>query len=196
MGLARIPSVTRSRADRRLLGFDLEIAAICSRLKTLEVNNPVDVRSFPCWKLDSQQEIRMFNKIMAPVDLAHLETQGKAMQCAADMARVSGAEVCYVGVTTATPGPLGHTPAEFEAKLATFAKGQADSRGHSASHKMMIAHDPTTDVDDVLLDAVGKTGADLVVMATHKPGLGDYVWPSNGGKLSAHAKASVFLVRG
>jgi nucleotide-binding universal stress UspA family protein len=196
MGLARLPSVTGNRVDRRLLGFDLESAAICVRLIAFEINNPVDVRPFPCWRLDGQQEIRMFNKIMAPVDLAHLETQGKAMQCAADMARVSDAEVCYVGLTTATPGPLGHTPAEFEAKLATFAQGQADSHGHSASHKMMITHDPTTDVDDMLLDAVSKTDADLVVMATHKPGLGDYVWPSNGGKLSAHAKASVFLVRG
>ena len=52
------------------------------------------------------------------------------MQCAADMARVTGAEVCCVGVTTPTPGPLGHTPAEFEAKLATFAKGQADLHWH------------------------------------------------------------------
>lgn len=188
--------MTSNRADQRLLGFDLVSAAICYRLVAFEINNPVDVRSFPCWKLDSQQEIRMFNKIMAPVDLAHPEAQSKAMQCAADMARVSGAEVCYVGVTTETPGPLGHTPAEFEAKLATFVKVQAAAHGHTASHKVMIAHDPTIDVDDVLLDAVGKTGADLVVMATHKPGLGDYIWPSNGGKLAAHADASVFLVRG
>jgi hypothetical protein len=32
-------------------------------------------------------------------------------------------------------------------------------------------------------------------MASHVPGLTEYVWPSNGGKLAGHAKASVFVVR-
>ena len=59
----------------------------------------------------------------------------------------------------------------------------------------MIAHDPTTDVDDALLKAVDETGADLVVMASHKPGLAEYFWPSNGGKLAGHTGVSVMLVR-
>lgn len=138
----------------------------------------------------------MFKKIMVPVDLGHLDTQGKGLQCAADLARTHGAKVCYVGVTTETPGPLGHNPAEFEQKLKAFARDQAAAHGHGAEYEVLIAHDPTTDIDDTLLGAVKKTGSDLVVMATHKPGIGDYLWPSNGGKLAAHAEASVFLVRG
>ena len=138
----------------------------------------------------------MFNKIMVPVDLAHLESLGRALQCAADLARVQNAEVSYVGVTTETPGKLGHTPAEYEEKLKAFALGQSEVHGHKSSHHVMIAHDPTTNVDDALIKAVKQTGADLVVMGTHKPGIGDYLWPSNGGKIAAHSDASVFLVRG
>lgn len=138
----------------------------------------------------------MFRKIMVPVDLAHQEDLGRALQCAAEMARIQDAEVCYVGVTTGTPGPLGRSPSEYEEKLKSFAAGQAKTHGHNVSHQMMIAHDPTTDVDDAMMKAVKQTGADLVVMATHKPGIGDYIWPSNGGKLAAHSHASVFLVRG
>lgn len=138
----------------------------------------------------------MFKSIMMPVDLGHLDTQKRALQCAADLAAKHGAGVCYVGATTGTPNALGHTPAEFEKVLATFASEQGTKHGLSASHKVMISHDPTTDIDDTLLKAVKQTGADLVVMATHKPGIGDYIWPSNGGKLAAHADASVFLVRG
>lgn len=138
----------------------------------------------------------MFKKIMAPVDLAHLENLGKALQCAADCARHYKAEVTYVGVTTETPSPEAHTPAEYEKKLKTFADGQAQAHGHKASHLALVAHDPTTDIDDVLMGAVRKCGCDLVVMATHKPGIGDYFWPSNGGKLAAHSEVSVFLVRG
>ena len=137
----------------------------------------------------------MFKHIMVPVDLEHEENLRRALQCAADLARVNNAEVCYVGATTPTPSTLGHTPAEFEEKLREFSSNQANQSGHTASHKMMISHDPVTDIDDVLLKAVEQVGADLVVMATHKPGIGEYIWPSNGGKVAAHAQVSVFLVR-
>lgn len=138
----------------------------------------------------------MFDKIMAPVDLAHPETQGKAMQCAADLARRFGAEVCYVGVTTETPGPLGRSPAEFTEKLKNYAEEQAAAHGHTASHLVEIAHDPTADLDDALVRAVERTGADLVVMATHMPSLGDALWPANCTKVACHTRASVFMVRG
>lgn len=138
----------------------------------------------------------MFNKILVPVDLAHEKTLGMALQCAADLARMHGAKVCYLGATTATPNKMGHTPEEFGEKLEAFAEEQAKKHGHMASHKVVIAHDPTTDIDDALLTAIRDSGADLVVMASHKPGLTDYIWPSNGGKIATHAEASVFLVRG
>jgi hypothetical protein len=32
-------------------------------------------------------------------------------------------------------------------------------------------------------------------MATHRPGLADRLWPSNGGKVATHSGASVLLVR-
>ena len=137
----------------------------------------------------------MFELIMVPVDLEHEDNLGGALKCAADLARLHDAKVCYVGATTATPNKLGHTPAEYEAKLSDFADRQHNAHGHAASYRVMISKDPRTDIDDVLLDAVTETGADLVVMATHKPGPGDYIWPSNGGKVAGHANASVFLVR-
>ena len=52
-----------------------------------------------------------------------------------------------------------------------------------------------TDVDDVLLRAAEEVGGGLVVMASHVPKLVDYIWPSNGGKIAAHSKAAVFVVR-
>lgn len=137
----------------------------------------------------------MFKKIMTPVDLSLQDTLGRALKVAADIAAMQGIEVCYVGVTMETPGALGRTSAEYEEKLKAFAAEQAELHGHKASHRMMIARDLTTEVDDALIRAVKETGADLVVMSTHKPGIGDYLWPSNGGKLAARSDASVFLVR-
>jgi nucleotide-binding universal stress UspA family protein len=132
---------------------------------------------------------------MIPVDLVHADKLGKALQIGADLAKHYGAKLTYVGVTAPAPGPLGHNPKEFGERLAAFAETQRDAHGHEAAAKAVIAHDPTTEVDDALLNAVEEIGADLVVMASHIPGLADYIWPSNGGKIAGHSRASVFVVR-
>lgn len=132
---------------------------------------------------------------MTPVDLAHLGGLQRALDCAADLAGHYGADLVYVGVTAETPGPLGHNPAEYAKRLEAFAAEQAKAHGIVATVHAMAAHDPTTDLDDNLFKAIEETGADLVVMQSHIPNLTDYIWPSNGGKLAAHAKVSVMVVR-
>jgi len=138
----------------------------------------------------------MYRQIMVPVDLAHEATLAHALAVAADLARHWGAGITYVGVTSPVPGTFAHNPGEFARKLADFATAQGAALGIETRAHPAIAHDPTTEVDDALLRAVDETGADLVVMQSHIPGLVDYVWPSNGGKIAAHARASVMVVRG
>ncbi len=137
----------------------------------------------------------MFKRIMVPVDLAHADRLERALTCAADLAKHYGADVVYVGVAAATPSSIAHTPAEFAGKLAAFADAQAAARGIPAVAHAVTSHDPSVDLDPTLLKAVDETGADLVVMASHIPNLTDYVWPSNGGTVAAHAKVSVLVVR-
>jgi len=137
----------------------------------------------------------VFKRIMAPVDLAHIEKLERAISCAADLAKHYDVPITYVGVTSPLPGPLAHNPDEFRQKLKAFADVEANRRGVKATAHMEIAHDPTTEVDDALIRAIDETGADLVVMASHIPDFVDYIWPSNGGKLAEHAKCSVMLVR-
>jgi nucleotide-binding universal stress UspA family protein len=129
------------------------------------------------------------------VDLAHIDRMERSLACGADLAKLWDIPVVYVGVTAQTPGALGHNPAEYGARLDAFAKAQAGARGIRASAHEVISHDPAAELDTALLKAVDETGADLVVMASHVPGLTDYVWPSNGGKIAAHSDASIFVVR-
>ena len=138
----------------------------------------------------------VFTRIMTPVDLAHAERMERSLQCGAELAALWGIPVVYVGVTAQTPGSVAHNPEEYGRKLAAFAAAQAEARGITAEAQAVVSHDPSTDLDDTLLKAVKDTGADLVVMASHVPGLTDYVWPSNGGKIAGHAAVSVMVVRG
>lgn len=137
----------------------------------------------------------MFTKIMAPVDLAHVDGLGRALECAADLAVHYDVPLVYVGVTTHSPSALGHNFEEYSGKLKAFAEGEKSKHGIKGSAHAMVAHDPATDVDDAIMRAIDETGADLVVMGSHLPRATDYIWPSNGGKIAEHAKCSVMVVR-
>ena len=137
----------------------------------------------------------MFSRIMVPIDLAHADRMEGAITMAADLAKLYDAEVCYVGATTSTPSAIAHTPEEFKSKLDAFARKEAEDHGQKATSHMLISHDPVASLDDDLVKAVKDVGADLVVMATHVPNIGDLIWASNGSRLASHTKASVCLVR-
>jgi len=137
----------------------------------------------------------MYTKILTPVDLAHVDKLEKALQTTADLAKMYAAPVAYVGVTSPQPGPVAHTPEAFEQKLEAFAARQTEAHGHTSEAHMVVAHDPAVDLNHALIEAVDDVGADLVVMASHVPGVANYVWPTHGGQVAGHAKASVFVVR-
>ncbi|MBF8223764.1 universal stress protein [Halomonas sp. 328] len=137
----------------------------------------------------------MYNKIMVPVDLAHLDPLAKALEVAADLARHYRAEVCYAGVTATAPSPLAHTPQEYQQKLDAFSKQQAAEHGQPVSARVVISHDPAADLDAVLVKAIEESGVDLVVMGTHLPRHLGILMPSHGGKVATHTDASILLVR-
>ena len=137
----------------------------------------------------------MFETIMVPIDLAHRETLSRSLECAGDLAKLYGAEVVYVGVTSNVPSSVAHSAKEYGKHLTEFAEDQAKSYGIKARSLAALANDPAAHIDDALMAAVKGTGADLVVMQSHVPNVIDYVWPSNGGKIAEHARCSVMVVR-
>ena len=137
----------------------------------------------------------MYKKIMVPVDLAHTEKIEKALNSASDLAKHYGAEVCYVSVTVTTPSEVAHTPSEYKQKLHAFAQKESEEHGQTIDAVVYTSHDPAIDLDKQLLKAVHDVGADLVVMATHVPGLPEHIFASNGGAVAMHTDVSVFLVR-
>lgn len=138
----------------------------------------------------------MFNKIIVPVDLRHVDRLRHALDVAADLAKLYGGAICYVAVTSPEPNELGHSPSEVEQRLRAFGAEMASRNGHDATTHMIVSGDPAIELDKKLLAAVEDTGADLVVMASHIPNITDYIWASHGGTVAAHSKASVMLVRG
>lgn len=137
----------------------------------------------------------MFKTIMLPVDLAHIAHLERSIAAASMLAKANDAEVILVSISSAAPSEVARTPEQFAAKLAGFARQVAETHGVRAQSRAYITHDPASDLDATLLQAVHDTGADLVVMASHLPTVVDRFWPSNGGTIARRADVSVFVVR-
>jgi nucleotide-binding universal stress UspA family protein len=137
----------------------------------------------------------MYRKILVPVDLEHADRLEKALKTAADLSNHYEIPLCYVGVSASLPGAVAHTPAEFKQKLEAFGRQESEKHGVEAATLAYTSHDPSVDLDETLLKAIDDSGADLVVMASHLPGLPEHIFASNAGYLASHASVSVFVVR-
>ena len=137
----------------------------------------------------------MFETIMLPVDLQHEPAQARALDAAAGLARQHGARVVCVGVTGNRSGAAAPNPAAFAAALRRYAEEAGARHGIETEARAYVSHDPAADLDARLLRAVVETGADLIVMASHRPEAVDRHWPSHGGAIAARAPVSVMVVR-
>lgn len=137
----------------------------------------------------------MYKKIMVPVDMNHTDRLEKALSATAGIAKLYGAEATLVGVTSSQPTEVAHNPEEFAEKLAAFAAESSDKFEITFASHAEVGHDVTVDLDNVLQKAAQTIGADLIVMASHVPGMAEYVFASNAGYLASHSSLSVFVVR-
>lgn len=139
----------------------------------------------------------MYKSIMVPVDLQHVDKLSKSLSTAIDLARQYDATLHYVAVTPTAPSAAAHTTEEFTRKLAQFASEQGEQHGVATDSKAIVTSDPAVELDDRLLETQREIGADLVVMASHVPGVADklHLMSSNAGYIAKHANVSVFVIR-
>ena len=137
----------------------------------------------------------MINKIMVPVDLAHKDDLENAISQAGQISKLNSATIHSVGVTSSAPTEVAKTPDSYGAKLKAFAKEVSDKTGCPVEPISLVDVDVTADLGHVLLDKSDELKVDLIVMASHVPGLMEHVIASNAGYVASHAKCSVYVVR-
>ena len=139
----------------------------------------------------------MFERIMVPVVLHHVDRMERTLKAAADLARLYEAEVTYVAVSGKVPNAVARTPEKFAAELDMFAREQGSRVGVPTHALAVPSNDPGAELEKCLLEAVDRTDADLVVMGSHPPGVADmlHLIGSHAAWLVRHSDVSVFVVR-
>ena len=139
----------------------------------------------------------MFRKILVPIDAAQTEAGIAALKLAGDVAKIRGGKITVLNVSESIPSFVdAHIPADVRA------------RGRQQSEKMI--HDVVTargDADAIetvfieghaardILDYARDNSIDLIVVASHDPGIADYFLGSVAAHVVRHAHCSVLVAR-
>jgi nucleotide-binding universal stress UspA family protein len=140
----------------------------------------------------------MFKTILVPVDILDVDTARPALERATALAEASGGTVRLVHVRSLVPLTyMEFVPATFDEEQQRVAEDKLAEV--AASVKL-----PEERVSSVVrlgsiygevLDEADKTGADLVVVGSHRPSMATYLLGSNASTIVRHATCSVLVVR-
>ncbi len=141
----------------------------------------------------------MFKDILVPVDLQDENSWSKALPAAVSMADGEGATL---HIMTVVPD-FGMTivaqyfPDDFATNALAGATERlkafiADQVPAGIASRAIVGHGT---VYDEILRAAGEVGADLIVIAAHRPDLKDYLLGPNASRVVRHGRCSVLVVR-
>ena len=141
----------------------------------------------------------MFKNILLPIDLGDVESSRKAVSTALDLSRSEGARLhllCVVpgfGMSIVSQ----YFPEGFEEKSLAEAAKQLDdfiakSIPAEITHKAIVANGT---VYEEILRTSKEIACDVIVMASHRPELKDYLLGPNAARVVRHANCSVLVVR-
>lgn len=141
----------------------------------------------------------MFKEILLPLDLGNAETQTGAVETAVNLATTNKAQL---HIMTVVPDfglsivgsffPEGYEKQamdEASKKLKDFVKAKVP-KGVAVQH--VVGHGT---IYEEILRAAQQLNCDLIVMASHRPELQDYLLGPNAARVARHAACSVMIVR-
>lgn len=142
----------------------------------------------------------MYKTILFAVDLNEKSSWARALPTALELARAFDAKLHVITVVPDFGMSIvgSFFPEGYEKKaLAEAASGLRDFVAANAPDDGAVVCDVGHGtVYEEVLAAAGRIGADLIVLAAHRPAQKDYLLGPNAARIARHAKCSVMVVRG
>lgn len=135
----------------------------------------------------------MYKNILVPIALDHGPKSGEALAVARELLAEGGKITALTVMEAIPPYVSQYLPADQEARAReeTHAALQAELGGAADVKADVVAgHAGRT-----ILDYAAEHGMDLIVIASHRPGLQDYFLGSTAARVVRHAPCAVHVVR-
>jgi len=136
----------------------------------------------------------MFKTILVPIDMAHV-AEGKANIDIAIKQGEAGAKIILLNVVEEIPN---WAAVELPANLidkSLQASQDALQAIADASDLQMDVEVRTGHSYNTILEVAEEKQVDVIIVASHRPGLQDYFLGSTAAKVVRHAKCSVLVIR-
>jgi len=140
----------------------------------------------------------MYKTILLSIDLAQESSWSKALPVAVSLCEAFGAALHLVTVVPDLAHGMvrQYFPEDYEEKVKQGAidNMKAFIAEHLAGQDVTshILHGP---IYQRIIEAAEKTGADLIVIGSHRPELADYLIGPNAARVVRHTACSVMVVR-
>ena len=136
----------------------------------------------------------MFNTILVPIDMAHI-AEGKATIDIAVKQAEAGTKIILLNVVEDIPTWAAvELPANLIETSLQAARNELQAIAN-ASGMPMEAEARTGHSYKTILEVADEKQADLIIIASHQPGLQDYFLGSTAAKVVRHAQCSVMVIR-
>ena len=141
--------------------------------------------------------MRRFEKILVPVDLGEDSSWKEALPTAIDQAQHSGGELHIVTVVPEEPPQLAWLPEDYSTKMIAYANSQLENLIATSIPEQMKAekHVRQGAIYREIVKLADEIDADLIVMASQRPDLKDFLLGPNAARVVRHAKCPVLIIR-
>lgn len=135
----------------------------------------------------------MYSHILVPVAYDHDNDQGQPLDIARRLCR-EGGKVTFLHVMEEIPSyAINYMPDDFrdEARESIHADLAQRAAGFpSAEARVVMGHSGRA-----IVEFAEEHGVDLIVMNSHRPGIGDFFLGSTAARVVRHAQCSVHVIR-
>jgi len=139
----------------------------------------------------------MYKTVLVPVDFSHIEKGSKMIERAKYLADTNNSQLTLLNVIPEIPPYVAiEIPSGLHEKLVENAT--ADLRDLVRKHDLPASTKVVVESGNpagVILAYAEKEKFDLIMVASHQPGLKDYLLGSVAGKVVRHAHCSVLVLR-
>jgi nucleotide-binding universal stress UspA family protein len=140
----------------------------------------------------------MYKTILVPVDLTEVETAQPAIDAAVSLAAGAEGSIRLIYVRSLVPATyMDFVPPSFD----TEQQDDAEARLADVAAAVPLPAERVSatvrlgSVYNEVLHEAEATGADLIVIGSHRPSMATYLLGSNASTIVRHAKCSVLVVR-
>jgi len=139
----------------------------------------------------------MYKEILLPIDLEDEHSWKKAVPTAVEYAKAFGSQIHVVTVVPEFGMVRQFFPDNYEEQVKQSIKSKLhEFTGNSIPKDIKVQHIIAHgSIYEEINRAADEVDADLIIMASHRPKLGDYLLGPNAARVVRHSQRSVLVVR-